>query len=156
MPKYSEDVLKFWQGYVREMVDVGGKGLPSAISIKLGAKLGKLYKARGFGTNLETTLIQLYIALNAKPVVNKISDNKYEIIVKHKTKFCPIGGKCNPANAELFQKNICTPFTIGCLNELFPNLKFGSEITNCIVANDQRICRYILTIGKKEAGKTKT
>ena len=34
----NKDVLKFFQAYIKEMIDVGGNNLPKAISVKSGSK----------------------------------------------------------------------------------------------------------------------
>ncbi|MFX0004953.1 MAG: hypothetical protein ACFE9C_07745 [Candidatus Hodarchaeota archaeon] len=132
------------------MIDVGGNNLPKAISSKSGAKLGKLYKGRGLVLDIETALKQIYIALNAKPVINKLNDDNYEVFVKFKKKFCPIGGSENPSRASIFQESICIPYMRGFLNELFPHLIFGEEILNCVPLNDHRTCHYILKVDKKK------
>ncbi len=140
-----KDALKFFQAYIREMIDVGGFNLPRAISTKSGAKLGKMLKERGF-TEIEPALGQIYSALNAKPLIKKLNDDTYEVIVKYSKKFCPIGGAYNPSRAPIFQENICIPYTRGFLNELFPQFTFESEILNCILLDNQRTCQYILKI----------
>jgi len=142
--------LKFFQAYVKEMIDVGGNNLPKAISSKSGAKLGKLYKNKGFPIKIEDVLIQIYTALNAKPIIKKLDDNTYDIIINYSKKFCPIGGANNPSRAALFQENICRPYTRGFLNELFPEYKFESDILNCIPLNNHRTCHYILKIKNRE------
>jgi len=131
------------------MVDIGGINLPKAISSKSGAKLGKLYKKKGFIQDIGPTLKQLYTALNAKPVIKQLDENTYEVIVKYAKRFCPIGGSHNPARASLFQENICIPYTKGFLNEVFPQYMFKSDILNCIPLNNHKTCHYILKITKK-------
>jgi hypothetical protein len=145
-----KDALKFYQAYIKEMIDVGGPNLPKAISSKSGAKLGKLYKERGWSINIESALKQAYLALKAKPKITKINDNSYDVIIKHSKKFCPIGGSYNPSNVSLFQDNICTPFTKGFLNEMFPKMNFNSEIKRCILSSNHRICHYVLNVEEKQ------
>ncbi len=135
------------------MIDIGGKNLPKAISSKSGAKLGKMYKARGLTLDIGTALKQIYIALNGKPAIKKLDDDNYEVLVKFGKKFCPIGGSINPNNPSrtlIFQENICIPYMRGFLNELFPQFVFGEDILNCIPQNNQRTCHYILKIEKKK------
>ncbi|MFX1281454.1 MAG: hypothetical protein ACFFA3_19050 [Promethearchaeota archaeon] len=143
-----KDALKFFQAYVKEMIDVGGNNLPKAISSKSGAKLGKVYKKKDLPLNIESALNQIYRVLSAKPKVIKINDHTYEVIIRYPKKFCPIGGSEN-SNATLFQENICIPYTRGFLNELFPEFKFESDILNCIPLNNHRTCHYILKVEKK-------
>ncbi|MFX0029528.1 MAG: hypothetical protein ACFE8B_09980 [Candidatus Hermodarchaeota archaeon] len=131
------------------MIDVGGNNLPKAISSKTGAKLGKLYKKKELPLDIKNALIQIYRALNAKPKVIRINDNTYEVIIKYRKKFCPIGGSGNSSHATLFQENICRPYTRGFLNELFPNYKFESDILNCIPLNNHKTCHYILKVENK-------
>ena len=88
------------------MIDIGGNNLPKAISTKSGAKLGKMYKIRGFNMDIESALKQIYTALNGKPVIKQIDQNRYEISVKFPRKFCPIGGSYNPTRASTFQESI--------------------------------------------------
>jgi len=146
----NKDALKFFQIYIKEMIDIGGINLPKAISSKLGSKLGKLYKERGFILEIGTALKQIYIALNGKPVIKQLNENRYEVIVRYPKKFCPIGGAYSPSRAPIFQENICIPYTRGFLNELFPQFIFGEDFLNCIPLNNQRTCHYILKVDKKK------
>lgn len=146
----AKDALKFFQAYIKEMIDIGGNNLPKAISTKSGSKLGKLYKERGLALDLGTALKQIYSALKAKPLIKKLNDNTYEVIIKYSKKFCPIGGAHNPSRAPIFQENICIPYTRGFLNEVFPQFTFKSEILSCILLNNQRTCHYILKIENKK------
>ena len=132
------------------MIDIGGTNLPKAISSKSGAKLGKIYRERGLVLDLETALKQIYIALNGKPVIKKLNNENYEVVVKFRKKFCPIGGSNSPSRAAIFQDNICIPYMRGFLNELFPQYVFGEDILNCIPTNSHRTCHYILKIEKKK------
>ena len=93
---------------------------------------------------------QIYVALNAKPVINQLNDGNYEVLVKFSKKFCPIGGSHNPSRASIFHDNICIPYMRGFLNELFPQFIFGEDIINCVPLNNQRTCHYILKIEKKK------
>lgn len=145
----NKDVLKFFQAYLKEMVDVGGKNLPKAISSKLGSKLGKFYKGKKSSSEINLALNQMYLALNAKPLIKKLDDNNYEVIVKYSKKFCPIGGAFNPSRAPIFQNNICIPYTRGFLNEIFPQFMFGEEILDCIPINNHRTCHFILKVKSK-------
>ena len=43
----NRDALKFFQSYIKEMIDVGGANLPKSISASLGAKLGKILQKKG-------------------------------------------------------------------------------------------------------------
>jgi hypothetical protein len=131
---------------VKEMIDVGGSNLPKAISSKSGAKLAKLYINRGLPLKIENALTQIYSVLSGKPIINKLNDTTYEVIIKYPKKFCPIGGSNNSSRATLFQENICVPYTRGFLNELFPEYKFEADILNCIPLNNHRTCHYILEI----------
>lgn len=131
------------------MIDVGGNNLPKAISSKSGAKLGKLYKKKGLTLDIENALKQIYTALSSKPVVKKLNDETYEVIVKYSKKFCPIGGSNHSSKASIFQENICIPYTKGFLNELFPQYNFESDILNCIPLNGQRTCQYILKVSNR-------
>ncbi|MHA2129859.1 MAG: hypothetical protein ACW99L_07805, partial [Promethearchaeota archaeon] len=94
------DALKFFQAYVKEMIDVGGANLPKSISASLGAKLGKLLKERGV-TGIENSLKKIYKVLKAKIKIIRINDSMLEITLKYKKSFCPIGGKIKPDRAEL-------------------------------------------------------
>ena len=145
-----EDALKFFQAYIKEMIDIGGDNLPKSISTRLGVKLGRLYKKRDPASDFEIRLRQIYTVLDAKANVTKLDENTYEVIVKHLEKFCPIGGSYNPTRAPIFQSNVCIPYTSGFLNEILPEFKTTSEIKNCILSNDQKTCHYILKLEKKE------
>jgi len=145
----NRDALKFFQAFIKEMIDIGGINLPKAISTKSGAKLGKMYKEQGLTLDIGTALKQIYIGLKGKPVINQLNENRYEVIVKYAKKFCPIGGSSNPSRASIFQENICIPYTRGFLNEIFPQFTFGEDILNCIPLNNQRTCHYILKVDKK-------
>ncbi|UCC19874.1 MAG: hypothetical protein JSV62_00945 [Promethearchaeota archaeon] len=146
----NKDALKFFQVYIKEMVDIGGENLPKAISSKLGAKLGKMYKEREYNPDIVTALKQIYIALNGKPLIKQLDENRYEVTVKYSKKFCPIGGAYTPSQPPIFQENICVPYTRGFLNELFPQIAFGEDFLSCIPLNNQRVCHFILKIENKK------
>ena len=146
----EKDSLKFFQAYIKEMIDIGGNNLPKAISVKSGAKLGKLYKERGLASDFETALRKAYIAFKAKSKITKIDDKTYDVILKYSKKFCPIGGSYNPSRVSLFQNNICRPYTLGFLNEISPHFKFKIDFKNCMVASKQKTCHFILKIEMKK------
>jgi hypothetical protein len=144
-----KDALKFFHAYIREIIDVGGENLPKAISTKSGAKLGKIYRKRGGVLDIQSALKQIYTVLGAKPVIQKINDKTYEIILKYPKKFCPIGGGPKNSQSRIFQESVCIPYTKGFLNELFPRYNFESDILNCIPLDHHKNCHYILKIEKK-------
>ena len=146
----GKNALKFFQAYIREMIDVGGSNLPRAISTKSGAKLGKLYKKRGLGLDVKTALKQAYAALKAKSTITKLDEKSYDVILKYSKKFCPIGGSYNPSRASLFQDNICRPYTLGFLNEIIPQFKIKIDFKKCIVALNQKKCHYILRMEQRK------
>jgi hypothetical protein len=145
----DKDALKFFHAYINEMIEVGGKNLPRAVSTKLGSKLGELYKKRGFNTSIENALRRSYKVLGATPRVTKIDSSAYEVSIKHKKKFCPIGGKINPTQARVIQENICYPYTRSFLMSMFPQYEFKAEINQCILADNGRYCNYTLKVTKR-------
>ncbi|MCK4478998.1 MAG: hypothetical protein KAV01_00580 [Candidatus Lokiarchaeota archaeon] len=142
MPK-NRDALKFFQAYIKEMIDVGGINLPKSISASLGAKLGKLLKQRGI-SGLENTLKRIYNVLNAKTQIKTIDDNTMEITLRYRSRFCPLGGKYNPDRAELIQNTICNPYTVAILNTTHPEYKYSAKIMECILNSNQKNCKYRL------------
>ncbi|UCD02168.1 MAG: hypothetical protein JSV23_03900 [Promethearchaeota archaeon] len=140
----NRDALKFFQAYIKEMIDVGGINLPKSISVSLGAKLGKLLRERGF-SGLENSLKKIYNVLNAKTHIKAIDDKTLDITLKYSKKFCPIGGKFNPDKADLIQNTICIPYTASILNSSHPEFKYNPEILDCILSSNNRYCRYRLT-----------
>ena len=142
----NKDILKFFQAYIKEMIDIGGNNLPKAISVKSGSKLGKFYKERESSSDLEVVLKQFYTAFNGKPTTKKIDDNTYDVSVKFSKKFCPIGGIHNPSRGSVFQENICIPYMKGFLSEIFPQLTTESDFLNCIPLNNRRTCHYMLKV----------
>jgi len=139
----NKDALKFFQAYIKEMIDVGGENLPKSISASLGAKLGKLLKQRGiFG--LENTLNRIYNVLNAKTQIKSIDDNILEITLHYRSRFCPLGGKYNPDRAELIQNIICIPYTLAILNTSHPQYKYNAKIIECILDSTHKNCKYRL------------
>jgi len=142
----NKDVLKFFQAYIKEMIDIGGKNLPKAISVKSGSKLGKFYKEKGSILDIEVVLKQFYAALKGKPTIKKLDDNNYDVSVKYSKKFCPIGGTYDPSRGTVFQENICIPYTKGFLSEIFPQLTTEADFLNCIPLNNKRTCHYILKV----------
>ena len=150
----NRDALKFFQAYIKEMIDVGGANLPKSISVSLGAKLGKLLRERGI-IGLENSLKKIYKVLNAKTKIKTIDDKTLDITLKYSKKFCPIGGKYNPDRAELIQNTICIPYTTAILNSSHPEYKYNSEILECILNSNNRRCRYRLIIEPKSGNKRK-
>ncbi len=132
------------------MVDIGGVNLPRSISTKMGAKLARLYKDRGVPSNIIPALKQMYTVLNTDPTIESLDDLSYRIYVKHPKKFCPIGGKHHPDNVELFQDNVCLPFTLGFLTEVNSEYKYKMDMEECIVGNNGKVCQYCLSMTKKD------
>jgi hypothetical protein len=146
----SRDSLKFFQSYIRELADIGGDNLPRTVSTKLGIKLGKLFKDRDPSSNLSVNLRKIYRALNAKPKIEKLDDNTYDVQVKHQKRFCPIGGNYKPGNANFVHHSICIPYTLGFLHELEPDLKFEADIKNCIISTHTKTCHYTLHVSPND------
>jgi hypothetical protein len=144
-----KDALKFFQAFIKEMIEIGGVNLPRAISTKLGAKLAQLYKERGLTDGFEIPLRQMYTVLKANPTISKIDENTYRVNVRHSRKFCEIGGMYNPGNAPIFQRNICIPYTLGFLTEFSSEFKYEVDVEECIIASNKRICQYCLKMKKK-------
>lgn len=144
----TTDALKFFQAYIKEMISIGGENLPKSISAGLGANLAKLYKEKGL-SSIETGLKESYTVLNAKAQLNRINNKEIEIKIKHRKKFCPIGGKYDPDKAELIQKSVCIPYTVGFLNEMDPQFKYSWDIHECILDTNSNQCRYTLYLEKK-------
>ncbi len=144
-----KDALKFFQAFIKEMIEIGGENLPRAIATKLGSKLAQIYKARGLTDGFEVPLKEMYSVLKATPTMTKLDENLYRISVRHAKKFCPIGGTYNPDNVPIFQKNICIPYTMGFLNEISPNFKYEADVEECILSTNKRICQYCLKLIKK-------
>jgi hypothetical protein len=139
----NRDALKFFQAYIKEMIDLGGINLPKSISASLGAKLGKLLQKKGV-TSLDNSLKRIYNVLNAKTTIKTIDDNTLEISLKYSKRFCPIGGKHNPDKSDLIQNTICIPYTSAILHSTHPEFKYSAEISECILNSNNRHCRYIL------------
>ncbi len=145
----SKNSLKFFHSYVTEMAEIGGENLIKSVSTKLGTKLGRLYKERSPNATLETNLRKIYTILGAKPKIRKLDDNTLEVTVAYRKKFCPIGGKHNVERAKFVKNNICSPYTLGFLHQIEPNIKFEAEIKNCILSDNTKFCRYILKMEPK-------
>jgi len=145
----SKNSLKFFHSFIIEMADIGGANLPKSVSTKLGTKLGRIYKQRNPSAKLETNLKKIYSILGAKPKITKLDDNTLEVIVKHRKKFCPIGGKYNVKRGKFVRDNICTPYTLGFLHTIEPNIKFEANIKSCILSDNTRFCEYILKMEPK-------
>ena len=89
----TTDALKFLQAYIKEMISIGGENLPKTISARLGAKLAKLYKEKGI-SSIDSGLKKSYNVLDATAQINrKKNDKEIEVTIKHRKKFCPIGGR---------------------------------------------------------------
>ena len=139
------DALKFFHSFLGSLIDIGGSNLSATVSSHLGSKLGKLYKKHGF-EGMENCLIQSYNVLDGKTQINRINSNTYEFIIDYPNNFCPIGGGHDPKRAELFQKSVCFPYTLGFINEIDPSHKYSGEIKECILETNKNRCRYFLII----------
>ncbi len=144
-----KDTLKFFHAYINEMIEVGGENLPRAVSTKLGAKLAGIYKRKGI-KDLDLALKTAYKALGATTKVNYIDASTISVKIKHSNKFCPIGGKKNPNQAETIHNSICFPYTKSFLTNLFPEYSFDAEINKCILTNSNSHCEYLLKVKTKE------
>ncbi len=145
----NKDVLKFFQAYINEMIDLGGPNLPKSISVSLGAKLGKLLRERGV-MGVENSLRKIYNVLKAKIKIVVNDDNTLDISLRYSKRFCPIGGKINPERANIIQNTICVPYTSSILNSLYPELKFFLEIKECVLNSNNKTCHYKLRMEKKK------
>ncbi len=145
MVSITLDALKFFHSFLGSLIDIGGSNLPATVASHLGSKLGKLYKERGI-SGIEEGLRHSYEVLNAKTQINRIDTLTYEFIMDYPDNFCPIGGDCDPKRAEVVQKSICYPYTIGFLNEIDPNAKYTGEIKECILQTNENRCRYLLRL----------
>jgi len=145
----TTDALKFFQAYIKEMISIGGENLPKTISAGLGANLAKLYKEKGL-LGIGSGLKKSYTVLDAKAQIKQINANQLEVKIKHRKKFCPIGGKYNPDKANLIQKSVCIPYTVGFLNEMDSQFKYNWDIHECILETNNHHCRYTLFLEKKE------
>jgi len=144
----TTDALKFFQAYIKEMISIGGENLPKTISAGLGANLAKLYKEKGL-SDIESGLKKSYTVLDANVHIKRINHKEIEVKIKHRKKFCPIGGKYDPDKAELIQKSVCIPYTVEFLNEMDPNFKYNWDIHECILETNNNYCRYTLYLEKK-------
>ena len=149
----NKDALKFFQAYIKEMIDVGGANLPKSISASLGAKLGKILQKRGV-IGLENSLKRIYKVLNAKTTIETIDDNTLGISLRYSHRFCPIGGKYNPDKSEIIQNTICIPYTVAILNSLHPEFKYTAEIKECMLNSHNKYCRYNLTKAPKNVSNS--
>ncbi len=145
----SEDALKFWQAFVREMIDTFGSNTVKAIAIKLGSKLGQIYKKKGIQT-IEDALKTSYGVMKGASNIKVRGEDTIDVDLIYAKNFCPIGGRNDPKKAELMSKNVCMPFTIGLLNEIDPKCKYEGQINECIMSSNRNCCRYSLHIVKKE------
>ncbi len=145
----SKNSLKFFQSYIIELSEIGGDNLTKSVSTKLGTKLGRIYKQRNPNAQLETNLRKIYRILGAKPKITRLDDNTLEVTVSYRKKFCPIGGKHNVERAKFVNNNICSPYTLGFLHTIEPNIKFEAEIKKCILSDNTKFCRYILKMEPK-------
>ena len=139
----NRDTLKFFQSYIREMIDIGGSNLPKSISMSLGAKLGKILKEKGI-LGIESSLKKIYSTLKAKTKINTIDVNSYDVLLSYKKRFCPLGGKLSPERAEIIQTTICLPYTLAILNSINSELIYNIEIKECILQSNNKSCQYIL------------
>ncbi|MHA1764005.1 MAG: hypothetical protein ACTSYC_09670 [Promethearchaeota archaeon] len=144
----TRDVLVFFQAYINEMLDIGGENLPKTISSRLGAKLARSYKKKGIN-NIPLGLKILFKGMKAKIKINEVPNNKMEVINKYKWKFCPIGGKFNPAQAKITQEAICRPYMLGFLNEMDPEYLYSLESMECMLESNKKTCAFSITFEEK-------
>ena len=134
------------------MIDLGGKNLPKSISTRLGAKLAKIYKKVGID-DVKIALIKSYEVLNSIPEIKRIDEKTIEVKIKYEECFCPIGGDPNPDNpekAKIIQDSICTPYTVGFINEFNPDFAYDGQVKECILSSGSNTCRYILYLSDKQ------
>ncbi|MHA1294720.1 MAG: hypothetical protein ACTSQJ_18945 [Promethearchaeota archaeon] len=144
----TEDALKFFQAYITEMMELGGVNLPKTVSTRLGAKLATYYKKLGI-SDVNNALKKSYEVLKGKTNIKRLNDNTIEVKTTYKRNFCPIGGGYKSDKAEIVQKSICSPFTIGFLNSLDPHYKYEGEVIECILSSNGCLCHYLLHIQEK-------
>ncbi|MBY9006758.1 MAG: hypothetical protein KGD63_08375 [Candidatus Lokiarchaeota archaeon] len=146
----TKDILKFFQAYVTEMIDIGGENLPKSIASGLGEKLAKIYKKIEID-EIKDGIKHIYDILEIQYEIKDIERDKFEVEVKFDENFCPIGGEFNPDKAKLIQKSICDPYMLGFLAEMEPEYRYEGCIKQCILENgNQKVCRYIIERVEKE------
>lgn len=140
----NKAALKFFQTYIKELVEIGGFNLPCSISSRLGSKLGGIYKERGI-SNLQDGIIKSLKILNCSPTIVEKDSSTLEVKLEFPEDFCPIGGKNDPDKAKLIQKSICKPYTLGFVKEYRFHEMYDLEVKKCALEEEENICHYILT-----------
>ena len=140
----SNEALKFFHNFIKEMIQIGGANLPKTVSSRLGTKLAQVYKEKGI-VSITDALKESYEAIKGWTSVDR-EDDSIQVSIKFLKKTCPLGGKYDPDKAGLIQDSICVPYMEAFLKEIDPENEYEEEIEQCIVADNKRTCRYILTL----------
>ena len=138
------DVLKFFQGFIKHMVFIGGENLPKTVSTSMGRKLADFYIKKNV-VNWQDALTMMIEGMGGKiEKIEKIENKEeYNVVVKYGDNFCPIGGQIHTKNASMIVDSICIPYTIGFISKFLKNYKIDIEFTGCIPRDSDNRCRAI-------------
>ncbi len=134
----KDDILKFFQAFVRQMVVVGGVNFPKTISTSLGASLGKRYTLEGV-TDWKDALPRMIEAMGGTlDVVERGGEVVFE--TRYDGGLCPIGGPPSPARFESVTEGVCKPYLAGFLRSLKGTLGALPAVQRCIVRDGGATC----------------
>ena len=125
------------------MIEIGGENLPKSIASGLGEKLAKIYKTIEID-EIKDGIKRIYEILEIQFEIEDINRDKFTVEVKFDEDFCPIGGGFNPDKAKTIQESICNPYMMGFLAELDPEYKYLGCVKQCVLEENQKVCRYIV------------
>lgn len=139
------DILKFFQGFIRQMASIGGINLPKTISTSMGAKLAKIYQSNDI-TDWREALRSMIKGMGGTVEIDENPAGEIVVRSTYGVGFCPIGGaRSMTTNYQLISESICVPYLMGFLRTLLPGRKLSAEFTRCIVKDGGDACVARLT-----------
>ncbi|MHA1340907.1 MAG: hypothetical protein ACTSRZ_13055 [Promethearchaeota archaeon] len=141
------DVIKFFQGFIKHMVSIGGINLPKSISISMGRKLADYYIKRDIKDWRKALTAMIEGMGGSIDKIEETGDGKsYLIVSKYMQGFCPIGGDVETKNSDLIVNSVCIPYTTGFISKFLNNSNLKLEFIGCIPRDGNTHCRLLVKI----------
>ncbi len=146
MTVVTTDIIKFFQAFIRQMIKVGGGNLPKTISASLGAELGKSYLKKNV-RDWQKALTGMIEGMGGKlEIIEK--ENKWLLLSRYPSEFCPIGGSHDTARFDDTVSSICVPYLLGYLQALRMKVTQNSILNKCIVRDGSCDCEIQVEFAK--------
>ncbi len=146
MSAVTNDIVKFFQAFIRQAIKIGGNNLPKTISTSLGAELGKSYLKKNV-LDWKKAITGMIEGMGGKlEIIEK--ENVWLLRSQYPAEFCPIGGKTDSVRFADTTESVCIPYLAGYLTVLQLKLVHSPILNKCIVKDGGNICEFQVEFAK--------